>query len=139
MQRFCIYADDQVTRDPIPFQEFGSRLLRRQQQLDPVLTNFTEVLERMWDLYDPLAASVMFNHTLGFITGCCIEPELETLPLKQGVDRFSWYIRDLTGIAIAFSLFPFTKKGKFNMLQVIQALPDMNFWVCATNDLLSCV
>jgi len=134
---FAIYTDDKVARDPIPFREFGSRLLRRQQQLDPVLNVFTEVLDRMWDLYDPLAASAILNNALAFVTGCCIEPELDNLPLIQGVERFSWYIRDLTGVAIAFALFSFTKRGNFNMLNVIQALPDMNYWISLTNDLLS--
>lgn len=91
----------------------------------------------MWDFYDPLAASAILNHTLNFVTGCCIEPELEKIPLKPGIERFPWYIRDLTGVSIAFSLFAFIKRGNFDMMKVIQALPDMNFWVGVTNDLLS--
>ncbi|GJJ13610.1 hypothetical protein Clacol_007866 [Clathrus columnatus] len=92
MKTFAIYVDDKVAKDPVPFQEFGARLLRRQPQLDLILNVFTEVLDRMWDLYDPLAASTILNSTLAFVTGCCIEPELENLPRIQGVERFSWYI-----------------------------------------------
>lgn len=134
---FAIYIDDRVTKDPLPFREFGSRLVRRQPQLDNVLTQFTEVLDRMWDMYDPLAASAIFNHTMQFVTGCCIEPELEKTPLKAGIERFPWYIRDLTGVSVAFSLFGFVKRENFDMMRIIQAIPDMNFWVALTNDLLS--
>ncbi|GJJ15978.1 hypothetical protein Clacol_010257 [Clathrus columnatus] len=134
---FGVYIDDKVTKDPAPFKEFASRLIRNQQQLDPILTAFTEVLGRMWDSYDPLAASAIFDDALSFVTGTCIEPELHRLPLVQGINRFSWYIRDLTGASNAYGLFPFTKSGNFNMLNVVQALPDMNFWTCLTNDLLS--
>ncbi|GJJ15977.1 hypothetical protein Clacol_010256 [Clathrus columnatus] len=126
-----------TAKDPTPFREFASRLLRGQQQLDPILTALTETLGRMWDSYDPLTASAIFNDTLSYVTGTCIEPELHRLPLVQGIDRFSWYIRDLTGASNAYGLFPFTKNGNFNMLNVVQALPSMNFWICLTNDLLS--
>lgn len=91
----------------------------------------------MWDLYDPLAASAIFNSTLNFITGSCIEPELKNIPLKNGIERFPWYIRDLTGLAVGYSLLGFVKSGGFDMIKIIQALPDMNFWVDICNDLLS--
>lgn len=91
----------------------------------------------MLGTYDPLIANSMLGSLLAFVNGCCIEPELESLPQVQGGGRFSEYIRDLTGHSIAYTLFPFTKRGDFNLLDVIQALPDMNFWTNVTNDLLS--
>ncbi|GJJ09056.1 hypothetical protein Clacol_003278 [Clathrus columnatus] len=135
--RFGVYMDDRIIKDPIPFREFGARILRNQQQLDPVLAAYTEVLNHMWDLYDPMVASIIFNNTLNFVTGSCIEPEIQKVSIVQGVDRFGWYIRDLTGVGIAFALFPYTKTGNFDILSVIQAIPDMNFWLSTANDLLS--
>lgn len=136
-KRFAIYIDGRIREDPVPFREFPSRLLRRQPQLDPVLPLFTEVLDRMWALYDPLAASAIFNDALAFMTGSCLEPELEKQPFIQGVDRFPWFMRDWTGASVAFSMFAFVKGKNYNILDVLQALPDMNFWTCVVNDLFS--
>lgn len=41
---------------------------------DPVV--FSEVLGRMWDFYDPMAASAILNQISDFIMTSCIESEL---------------------------------------------------------------
>ena len=137
--RYLIYVDDMAPRDPSTFSAFEQRFLSGQRQLDPVLDALVEVLMRLWDLYDPLCANSIIAATFEFFTSTCIEPELETLSLIQGTQRFSWYMRERTGVATAFGLMMFTKSTGVHMMEFIQAIPDMNFWICLTNDLLSSV
>jgi hypothetical protein len=91
----------------------------------------------MWDLYDPLSVNSIIAATLEFITSNCIEPELENMTFVKGVERFSWFMREKSGIATGFALSIFTKSGNFRTLDFVQALPDMYYWIDLANDLLS--
>lgn len=120
----------------MPLKEFGQRLLTGKPQLDPVLTVFVEVLNNMWQIYDPLIASLILNGTFQFVSYTCLEPQLEKKHLIRGEDRFAWYLRDATGI-FNYGLLGFTKEDGFSAVDLIQALPNFSFWFSATNDLLS--
>ena len=124
---------------PSTFSVFEQRFLSGRPQLDPVLNALAKVLIRLWDLYDPLCANSIVASTFEFFTSTCIEPELKTLSLIQGAQRFSWHMRERTGAGWAYSLFMFTKSTGIDMMAFIQAIPDMSFWICLTNDLLSSV
>ncbi|KAF8586475.1 terpenoid synthase [Ramaria rubella] len=134
---FTLYADDMAPKDPKAFRSFEQRFLCGQPQLDPVLDALVEVLLRMWELYDPLCANYIVISTLEFITATSLEPELDTFPLVQGVRRFPWFIRNGTGVGTAFAFMIFTKSAKIDPVKYLQAIPDMNFWIALTNDVLS--
>ncbi|KAF8576474.1 terpenoid synthase, partial [Ramaria rubella] len=134
---FLIYVDDMAPKDPSTFSVFEQRFLRGQPQLNPVLDALVEVLLCMWELYDPFCANYIVASTFEFLTATCLEPELETLPLIQGAQRFPWFIRNGTGVATAFACMIFTKSGRFDIMKYVRAIPDMNFWIALTNDVLS--
>lgn len=134
---YLIYVDDMAHKDPSSFSVFEQRFLRGQPQLNPVLDALIDVLLRMWDLYDPLCANSIIASTFEYFTSTCIEPDIERLPLIRGTQRFSWFVRERTGVATAFALMMFTKSTQIDMMEYIQAMPDMNFWICLTNDVLS--
>jgi hypothetical protein len=128
-----------VSRDSTPCSQFEERFLRGQPQLDPVLDALSDVLLSMMKQYDSLCANTIIAAVFEFVTFCCIEPEVEALPLIRGAQRVPWFLRERTGVAAAFALMIFPKTRKINLLEYIQAMPDMNFWISVTNDLLSCV
>ncbi|KAF9465969.1 isoprenoid synthase domain-containing protein [Collybia nuda] len=134
---YMFYVDDMASRDVDSFAPFQQRFLRRSPQLDPVLTAFADLLLRMCDQYDTITANSIISATFEFVNSTCIEPDLERMPLVQGVLRFPLFVRDRTGVSTSFALmlFPFSKK--ILVTGYIQALPDMIFWVSLSNDLLS--
>lgn len=127
------------SRDTSPFVVFEERFLRRMPQLNPVLEALVDVLLRIYDQYESTTANYIMNATFNFVNSTCMEPEIERLPLMRGVVRFPWFLRDQTGVAIGFGLMLFPKSKDIGVTDYIQALPDMNFWISATNDMLSSV
>ncbi|KAF8523967.1 isoprenoid synthase domain-containing protein [Hysterangium stoloniferum] len=134
---YGIYVDDILSTDPLALKEFGKRFLSGQPQLNPVLTALTEVLMNMWDLYDPLFVNSIIAGVFEFITSNCIEPELGNMPLAEGVHRFAPFMRDKSGGAAGYALQIFTKSRNVTMMETLQALPDIYYWMNLTNDLLS--
>ncbi|KAF9465961.1 isoprenoid synthase domain-containing protein [Collybia nuda] len=134
---YLIYIDDMSSKDTGPFMAFQERFLRRMPQLNPVLEALVEVLMRIYELYDLPTANSILSATFNFVNSTCIEPEIETLPLTRGLVRFPWFLRDQTGVAIAFALLLFPKSKNIGVTDYIQALSDMNFWISVTNDILS--
>ncbi|KAF8462081.1 isoprenoid synthase domain-containing protein [Gautieria morchelliformis] len=134
---YFIYVDDMAPKNPSSFIEFEHRFLSGRPQLDPVLDAFASVLLRMWDLYDPLCANSIIVAAFELISISCIEPEIEKLPLVQGAQEFSWFVRHRSGAGPAYALMSFTKSSQIDMMEYIQAVPFMDRWICLTNDILS--
>ena len=139
VNRYLIYVDDMAPKDPSTFSVFEQRFLSGQPQLNPVLDALVKVLMHMWDIFDPICANSITAATFEFVTSSCLEPELERLPLIRGIQRFSWFLRTRTGVAVSFSLFNFPKSSRLGLMEYIQAMADMDFWVSVTNDLISSV
>ena len=126
-------------KDPNTFMVFQQRFLSGQPQLNPVLDALGETLTRLWDLYDPLCANSIIVSVFEFLTATCMEPKLERLPRIRSTQRFPWFIRERNGVGVAYALFMFAKSSRTDIMEFIQAIPDMNFWIDATNDLMSSV
>jgi hypothetical protein len=106
-------------------------------QLDPVLTAFADVIISLYDHYDVFVMNTILTATFDFVNSSCMEPTVESLPLIREAKSFPWYLRDLTGIGKAFTLFMFTKSSKVAITDYIQAIPNMNHWISCVNDFLS--
>ena len=139
VNRYLMYVDDMAPKDTSTFNVFEQRFLSGQPQLNPVLDALVKVLMHMWDIFDPICANSIAAATFEFVTSSCLEPELERLPLVRGIQRFSWFLRARTGVAIPFSLFNFPKSTRLGLMEYIQAMADMDFWASITNDLISSV
>jgi hypothetical protein len=127
------------SKDKIPLRMFQQRFLTGQPQMDPVLDALVEVLLDLWKRYEPLCANSIIASVFEFITFNCIEREVEALPLIRGAQRFPGFLRDRTGLSPAYAFMIFPQASNPNILEYIQALPDMYFWMAVTNDLLSSV
>ncbi|KAF9458281.1 isoprenoid synthase domain-containing protein [Collybia nuda] len=133
---FVIYLDDV---DSEPCAAFVPRLLRGQKQLDPVLDAFADVLNSMHDYYDSLAANQIVTSILNFINLTPVESQIAagTFTVPSRSRRFPGFLRDRSGLGVPFALFAFPKSQGLDTAAYLRALPDMDFWICAANDLLS--
>lgn len=134
---FILYTDDASPKNVGPFVAFQQRFLGGFPQLDPVLDAFAAVLQKMCNQYEPLAANFFLSATFEFINATCVEPAIEALPILRGARRFPGFLRDRTGLGIPYAIMVFPKSRPLNFVTCFQALPDMNFWIAAINDILS--
>ncbi|KAG6833265.1 hypothetical protein H0H87_009440 [Tephrocybe sp. NHM501043] len=134
---YLIYIDDMSSRDITAYVAFHERFLRGLPQLDPVLDGLASVLHAMFDLYTVFFANSIISATFDFISGTCLEPSVEQLQSLPTSTRFPWFLRDRTGVAVAFALMLFPNSRKVDYVTCFQAMADMDFWISATNDLLS--
>lgn len=134
-----IYIDDVCSKNVATYSVFQERFMRGMPQLSPILDALTEVLLRFFEQYDAPTANSILSAAFDFINGTCIEPKLETISFVPGAVRFPWYFRDRTGMAIVYALMLFPKSKGVGVSDYIQVLQEMNFWIAATNDVLSWV
>ncbi|KAG6844327.1 hypothetical protein H0H87_007733 [Tephrocybe sp. NHM501043] len=134
---FILYTDDASTKNVTPFVEFQQRFFRQEQQLDQVLDAFADVLRRMCRQYSALFGNLFLSATFEFITATCAEPGIEALPVLRGAKRFPTFLRDRTGLGVPYALMVYPNSRSMDFVTCFQALPDMNFWIAAINDLLS--
>ncbi|KAG6864705.1 hypothetical protein C0991_007777, partial [Blastosporella zonata] len=134
---FILYTDDASTKNVVPFVEFQPRFMSGEEQLDPVLDAFAAVMKRMCSKLPTLFSNLWLTSTFEFITATCAEPEIEALPLLRGARRFPTFLRDRTGLGVPYALMIYPKSRPVAFVTCFQALPDMNFWIAAINDILS--
>ncbi|KAG6835089.1 hypothetical protein H0H93_004980 [Arthromyces matolae] len=131
--RYLIYIDDTSPDDTTDYVAFEERFLRTMPQLNP----FASVLWAMFDFYPVPFANSLINGTFEYISGTCIEPAVKTLQLTGASFRFPWFLRARTGLGVGFALSLFPKSRQVDYVSCFQAMPDMEFWICASDDLLS--
>ncbi|KAH9965493.1 isoprenoid synthase domain-containing protein [Russula dissimulans] len=134
---YLIYIDDVSPRNAAPFLAFQHRFLRNLPQLDPVLDALADVLHLIYDHYDVVFANIIISGTFDYITVTCMEPVLESIMLTSNVARLLWFVRSRTGVGVGYALFAFPKSRNPDIRVALQILPTMDFWISATNDLLS--
>ncbi|KAG6819909.1 hypothetical protein H0H93_007443 [Arthromyces matolae] len=155
------YVDDVSPKTPQAFLEFQGRFLRNEPQIDPVLDMLADVMHKMYDQYPPLFTHFFITSTLDYITISCVEPGLdarnsraraETEAHANGAQgpgksctndatadskRFAGFLRDQSGLGVATSVLAYPHSLTMDFTTFFVALPDMNFWFSACNDVLS--
>ncbi|RDB26110.1 Trichodiene synthase [Hypsizygus marmoreus] len=136
---YVVYIDDASLNDNRPFVAFQQRFTLGLPQLDPVLDAYASVLHALCDQYDTLPANFILSATFDYVNATCLEPALEALPPVSGPTLFPGFLRDRTGLGIPYALFVFTRSRghMLDFASLFQALPDMNFYIAAINDILS--
>ncbi|KAG6836122.1 hypothetical protein H0H93_011154 [Arthromyces matolae] len=136
---YLIYIDDVSSKDITAYVAFEERFLQNIPQLDPVLDGLASVLRAMFDFYPVFFANSIISATFDFISGTCIEPAVESFKSSNSSPRFPWFLRARTGVAVGFALMLFPKSRQVDYVACFRAMADMDFWISATNDLLSWV
>ena len=119
--------------------DFQRRYVLGLPQLDPVLDVFAEALTSVYELYDIPFANVMMTSTLDFITAVCAEISITPFTAANRPSRFPWFLRVRNGVAILYSCMNLPKSGNHDFSAFFRAAPDIEYFINATNDLLSYV
>ena len=134
-----MYIDDVAPKNPAPYMDFQRRYVQGLPQLDPVLDTFSETLPSIYDIYEPLFANFIISSALEFITVSGVEHTIKSFTPVNQPARFPWFLRSRTGVSIPFAMMPFPKSGNHDFSACLRALPDMEYSIALTNDLLSYV
>ena len=100
---------------------------------------YAESIVSLCDQYDTLAANVILTSSFEFINSMRMEQAIESVPLIGNAGSFPWFLRDQTGGGKAYAFMVFPKSKNLAITDYMQAVPDMNYWISVTNDLLSSV
>ena len=134
-----MYIDDAAPKNPAPYMDFQRRYVQGLPQLDPVLDTFVETFASLYDIYEPFIANFVISSALEFVTVCSVEHTIRPFtPISRPV-RFPWFLRSRAGANIVFGLLAFPRSGNHDVSACLRALPDIEYSVAGTNDLLSYV
>lgn len=102
---------------------------------------FAKILQRAYDLYDPLVANLIVNGSFNLLTSTALVAR-EGIKDKQfnpskGGNYFPWYIRERDGVGEAYAWFTFPKRQFPNLDIPIEAIEDMTRFIAFVNDVLS--
>lgn len=138
VSRLLIYTDDQVPKGPTPFRHFNQRSVRGSPQGDPVMNVLVGVLHQVWGEWDALAANLIHNAVMNFMTYNCIENGFESgAPPVTNNPRFAWLLRQGGGVALPYGCFGYSNSTNLSLMDYAQVVLHMEYWINLTNDLLS--
>ncbi|KAG5352773.1 hypothetical protein C0989_000546 [Termitomyces sp. Mn162] len=122
-----------------PLLQFQSRFHARKPQLHPVLDCYATFMLRLYDYYEPYVADQMVMSSMTFMLGSCIEIRLLSKNMKLSTDALLWpyYVRNLSGISGFYAYACFPKKDHPDVMDYIQAIPDILVFTNFLNDVLS--
>ncbi|KAI3531364.1 longiborneol synthase [Colletotrichum filicis] len=121
-------------------QNFQRRFINGETQPNPMLEGLAGLLRQAPDFFDPVMASLLQISTLKFLTCNLLERHVGFQKMKTtrgaGVN-FPEFLRDLSGINVAFAVFCFPKAQYPDVSQYLEAIPDMARVIDISNDVLS--
>ncbi|KAH0585730.1 hypothetical protein H2248_008941 [Termitomyces sp. 'cryptogamus'] len=122
-----------------PLLEFQGRFHARKPQLHPVLDCYATFMLRLYDYYEPYVADQMVMSSMTFMLGSCIEIRSLSKNMKLSTDALLWpyYVRNLSGISGFYAYACFPKKDHPDVMDYIQAIPDILVFTNFLNDVLS--
>ncbi|KZV75179.1 terpenoid synthase [Peniophora sp. CONT] len=119
--------------------EFQHRFYARLPQLHPVLDRYANHMLKLYDHYEALVANAMIMSSCAFIDGSCLEIRALTkrVPTKKDAKLWPYYVRNLSGISAFYSYACFPKKDHPDLVNYVQAIPEMLVLANFMNDILS--
>ncbi|KAG6889768.1 hypothetical protein C0995_014695 [Termitomyces sp. Mi166 len=136
---YMIYIDNRSrsVEDLTPYVAFEERFLGNLPQIDPVLNGLSSILRAMFKFYPVDFANSIISSSLVYITETCTEASLEKLELARISALFPYFLRHRTGASVAYGLMLFPNSRPIIYATCFPALPDIDFWIWGTNDVLS--
>ncbi|KAG5729149.1 Trichodiene synthase [Termitomyces sp. T112] len=131
---------DNVADDILePLVQFQGRFHARKPQLHPVLDCYATFMLRLYEHYEPYVADQMIMSSVTFMLGSCIEVRSLSKNMKQSTDAVLWpyYVRNLSGISGFYAYACFPKKDHPDVIDYIQAIPEILVFTNFLNDVLS--
>lgn len=134
---FATYFDDTYPDDPdtvVGVANFTKRFASLEKQPTKMLDNFVNLLAEAPQLFGEVAADFIVQGGLRYITALILEIRSKSEPTHK-VDRYALFLRDLSGMPEAYTVFIFPKDLPYNLY--IQALPLLCEVVNFMNDITS--
>ncbi|KAG6909896.1 hypothetical protein DXG01_014710 [Tephrocybe rancida] len=131
---------DNVADDILePLTEFQGRFHARKPQLHPVLECYATFMLRLYDHYEPYVADAMVMSSVTFIAGSCLEVRSLSKNMTASTDALLWpyYVRNLSGISGFYAYGCFPKKDHPDVVDYVQAIPEILVFTNFLNDVLS--
>ncbi|KAG2142345.1 isoprenoid synthase domain-containing protein [Suillus clintonianus] len=132
-----ICVDDTMKRqqDMENLYRFNERFATCQPQGDAVLNTWDEILRETPRHFSPLVSGFITTSTLDFISGLLLEYETQGMKISRDAPMYPEYTRLLSGLAHGFAYFVFPPTVP--LLDYVQCIPDLMFFLNHANDILS--
>ncbi|GLB41045.1 hypothetical protein LshimejAT787_0902600 [Lyophyllum shimeji] len=131
---------DNVADDILePLTAFQGRFHARKPQLHPVLDCYAHFMLRLYDHYEPFVADAMVMSSVTFMAGSCLEVRSLSKGIPQSKDAKLWpyFVRNLSGISGFYAYACFPKKDHPDVVDYVQAIPEILVFTNFLNDVLS--
>ncbi|SJL16070.1 uncharacterized protein ARMOST_19586 [Armillaria ostoyae] len=127
-----VYPDDPDTLVSVP--DFIKHFASSEKQPTKMLDDFASILAETSQLFGKVAADFIVQAGLRFITRLILEIHSKSEPTHK-VDRYAIFLRELSGIPEAYTMFIFPKDLPYNLY--VQALPLLREVINFMNDITS--
>ncbi|KAK0440732.1 isoprenoid synthase domain-containing protein [Armillaria borealis] len=153
---FAIYFDDAYPDDPdalvgvpkftkvnvdvyifvseIPLTSSMKHFASSEKQPTKMLDDFAGVLAEASQLFGEVTADFIVQAVLRFMTALILEIRSKSEP-RHKVDKYTMFLRELSGIAEAYAVFIFPAELPYSVY--IQTLPLLRDVICFINDIVS--
>ncbi|KAK1972291.1 longiborneol synthase [Colletotrichum sublineola] len=120
-------------------QLFQERFFRGETQPNAMLEGLANLMREAPRWFDPVLANLLQISTLKFLTCNLLERHkgFLNMPVTRAGVKFPDFVRDLSGINVAFAVFCFPKAQYPDVEQYLEAIPDMARFIDISNDVLS--
>ncbi|KAI8950211.1 isoprenoid synthase domain-containing protein [Xylaria longipes] len=136
----AVLVDDGAIKDPEQWHQFVPRFLAgdENQHHNDLAREFDRWLRLSYRFYSPVAANFIITSSLNFVNACALEgSEIPKMTRTKGGESWAYYIRDKNGIAEAYAWMTFPKAICPDVAWYMEAVLDMNRWLCSANDVFS--
>ncbi|KAI0031073.1 isoprenoid synthase domain-containing protein [Vararia minispora EC-137] len=119
--------------------EFQHLFYAHLPQLHPVLDCYANYMLKLYDHYEAYVADAMIMSSCTFIDGSVLEVRALTKRVSTKPDAKLWpyYVRSLSGISGFYSYACFPKKDHPDVVDYVQAIPEILIFTNFLNDVLS--
>ncbi|KAJ8508999.1 hypothetical protein ONZ45_g8773 [Pleurotus djamor] len=118
-----ISIDDLYQDAPSLVNGFTTNYHIHQAQKTPVLQAFDDCLRELPKYFDDAQANLIITSSLNAVTAMALEHTLDTVAASPKAQEFPKFLRELSGTALAYSLFIFSRTVPLELY--MQALPYM--------------
>ncbi|KAJ8112541.1 hypothetical protein ONZ43_g5372 [Nemania bipapillata] len=134
----AIMVDDGANKDPGEWHQFIPRFLTGARHHSLLAQEWDRCIRRCYQYYSDIAANFITTSALNFTNACALEgSEVPKMTRTAGGESWAYYFRDKNGVAEAYSWMTFPKAVCPEVSWFMEAIPDMNRYICFTNDLFS--
>ncbi|TQN63691.1 Alpha-cuprenene synthase COP6 [Colletotrichum shisoi] len=120
-------------------QLFQTRFFNGETQPNAMLEGLAGLLREAPRFFDPVMANLLQISTLKFLTCNLLERHdgFRNMPVTRSGVKFPDFLRDLSGINVAYAVFCFPKAQYPDVGQYLEAIPDMARFIDISNDVMS--